>query len=282
MGNFVKNKKSQAQKAQGIASDPLLSRDGGNRNDRAAGVAVHTAVPSPDTGPSPDVPLAYGSVCSGIEAATVAWHDLGWKPAWFSEIEKFPSAVLKHRYPDVPNLGDMTKLEDHAGRTRIDLLVGGTPCQSFSVAGLRKGMADARGNLALVFILLLRRAHARWVLWENVPGVLSSGNDFGCFLGGLVGGGRARPGESSHPGLTTTASRGGFSMHSISESPNDAVASSLSGILETGDLPQRFFLSERACAGILRRAEKRGKTLPPALEHALRATGTTGGGRTRL
>lgn len=139
--------------------------------------------------------MRYGSVCSGIEAATAAWHHLGWTPAWVSEIEKFPAAVLAHHYPDVPNLGDMTKLENHAGRTRIDLLVGGTPCQSFSVAGLRKGMADARGNLALVFILLLRRARARWVLWENVPGVLSSGNDFGCFLGGLVGRELARPEE---------------------------------------------------------------------------------------
>ena len=133
--------------------------------------------------------MRYGSVCSGIEAATVAWHQLGWKAAWYSEIEKFPSAVLAHHHPTTPNLGDMTRLHDHPGRTPIDLLVGGTPCQSFSIAGLRGGMADARGNLALVFIQLLRRARARWVLWENVPGVLSSadGKDLGSFFGGLVG-----------------------------------------------------------------------------------------------
>ena len=133
--------------------------------------------------------MRYGSVCSGIEAATVAWHPLGWSPAWFSEIDPFPCAVLAHHYPTVPNLGDMTKITgadlDRAGA--IDLLVGGTPCQSFSVAGLRRGLADPRGNLALVFLGLLDRARPRWVVWENVPGVLSSagGRDFGAFLGAL-------------------------------------------------------------------------------------------------
>jgi DNA (cytosine-5)-methyltransferase 1 len=132
--------------------------------------------------------MTYGSVCSGIEAATVAWHPLGWTPKWFSEIEPFPSAVLQHHYPTVPNRGDMTKYKewnDEPGS--IDLLVGGTPCQSFSVAGLRKGMADPRGNLALVYLGLANRLRPRWVVWENVPGVLSSagGRDFGAFLGGL-------------------------------------------------------------------------------------------------
>jgi DNA (cytosine-5)-methyltransferase 1 len=129
--------------------------------------------------------LAYGSVCSGIEAATAAWHPLGWTPAWFSEIEAFPSAVLAHHYPSVPNLGDMTRIGKDAGP--IQLLVGGTPCQSFSVAGLRKGLADPRGNLALVFLRLVDDLRPRWVVWENVPGVLSSGGgrDFGSFLGGL-------------------------------------------------------------------------------------------------
>lgn len=134
--------------------------------------------------------MRYGSVCSGIEAATVAWHGLGWEPQWFSEIEAFPSAVLAHHYPHVPNLGDMTKIhESEVFRdSAIDLLVGGTPCQSFSVAGLRKGLDDPRGNLALVFLALAERARPRWVVWENVPGVLSSngGRDFGAFLGGLA------------------------------------------------------------------------------------------------
>ena len=133
--------------------------------------------------------MRYGSVCSGIEAATVAWHPLGWEAQWFSEIEKFPSAVLQHHYPTVPNLGDMTKIhETETFKNRpIDLLVGGTPCQSFSVAGLRKGLDDPRGNLALVFLKLIDSARPRWVVWENVPGVLSSseGRDFGSFVGGL-------------------------------------------------------------------------------------------------
>lgn len=133
------------------------------------------------------VTLRYLSVCSGIEAATVAWHPLGWTPAAFSEIEAFPRAVLHHHYPDVPLHGDFTTIKgDEYGP--IDLLVGGTPCQSFSVAGLRGGMADSRGNLALEFLRLLDCTRARWMVWENVPGVLSSsdGRDFGAFLGGLA------------------------------------------------------------------------------------------------
>jgi len=125
-------------------------------------------------------------VCSGIEAATVAWHPLGWTAAAYSEIEKFPSQVLAHHYPDVPNVGDMTKFKEwNIGA--IDLLVGGTPCQSFSVAGLRKGLDDPRGNLMLTFLAIADQHRPRWLVWENVPGVLSSngGKDFGTFLGAL-------------------------------------------------------------------------------------------------
>ena len=130
--------------------------------------------------------MRYLSVCSGIEAASVAWAGLGWQPVAFSEIEKFPSQVLAHHYPDVPNLGDMTKFQEWPDES-IDLLVGGTPCQSFSVAGLRRGMADSRGNLALVYLGIAARYQPRWIVWENVPGVLSSngGRDFGSFLGAL-------------------------------------------------------------------------------------------------
>jgi DNA (cytosine-5)-methyltransferase 1 len=130
--------------------------------------------------------MNYLSVCSGIEAATCAWHDLGWTPEAFSEIEKFPSEVLAHHYPAVPNLGDMTKFKEW-NLEPIDLLVGGTPCQSFSVAGLRKGLDDPRGNLALVYLAIADKFKPRWIVWENVPGVLSSnrGRDFGAFLGGL-------------------------------------------------------------------------------------------------
>jgi DNA (cytosine-5)-methyltransferase 1 len=131
--------------------------------------------------------VRYLSVCSGIEAATVAWHPLGWTAAAYSEIEAFPRAVLTHHYPDTPLHGDFTTIgADEYGP--VDLLVGGTPCQSFSVAGLRGGLADERGNLALEFLRLAHRTRARWVVWENVPGVLSSdgGRDFGSILGGLV------------------------------------------------------------------------------------------------
>ena len=130
--------------------------------------------------------MRYISVCSGIEAASVAWHDFGWTPVAFSEIEPFPSAVLQHHYPHVPNLGDMTKFKEW-NLEPIDLLVGGTPCQSFSVAGLRKGLHDPRGGLMLTFLEIAQRYRPRWVVWENVPGVLSSngGRDFGAFLGAL-------------------------------------------------------------------------------------------------
>ncbi len=130
--------------------------------------------------------VRYLSVCSGIEAATVAWHPLGWEPVAFSEVDAFPSAVLKHHYPHVPNWGDMTKFQEWPDAA-IDVLVGGTPCQSFSVAGLRKGLADPRGNLALVYLAILDRYRPTWCCWENVPGVLSSddGRAFGSFLGGL-------------------------------------------------------------------------------------------------
>lgn len=129
--------------------------------------------------------MRFGSLCSGIEAASVAWEPLGWRARFFAEIEAFPSAVLAQHYPYTPNLGDMTKFRDWPDAA-IDVLVGGTPCQSFSVAGLRKGMADPRGNLALVYLGVLDRFRPRWMVWENVPGVLSSneGKDFGAFLGG--------------------------------------------------------------------------------------------------
>ena len=117
--------------------------------------------------------MRYGSVCSDIEAATAAWHPLGWEPAFFSEIEPFPRAVLSHHYPDVPLHGDFTTIQENEYGP-IDLLVGGTPCQSFSVAGLRGGLGDDRGNLALEFLRLADRTRPRWVVWENVPGVLSS------------------------------------------------------------------------------------------------------------
>lgn len=121
-------------------------------------------------------PLKYGTVCTGLCAPTVAWQGMGWQPQFFSEISPFPSAVLKHHYPAVPNLGDMNHIHEKKEfkQANIDILCGGTPCQSFSVAGLRAGLDDPRGNLALVFLKLVDSKRPRWVVWENVPGVLSS------------------------------------------------------------------------------------------------------------
>jgi DNA (cytosine-5)-methyltransferase 1 len=144
--------------------------------------------------------MKFGSVCSGIEAASVAWHPLGWTAAWLSEIEPFPCAVLKHHYPDVPNHGDMSLLPEKilSGQVEApDLFCGGTPCQAFSVAGLRNSLDDARGNLSLTFVGIanaidhvrsLRGDSPAIVFWENVPGVLNTkDNAFGCFLGALAG-----------------------------------------------------------------------------------------------
>jgi site-specific DNA-cytosine methylase len=130
--------------------------------------------------------MRYLSVCSGIEAATQAWHQLGWTPVAFSEIESFPSSVLKYRYPDVPNWGDMTRWREWPDE-KIEVLVGGTPCQSFSVAGLRKGLTDPRGGLMLDYVGIAGRYRPKYIIWENVPGVLTSngGRDFGTLLGAL-------------------------------------------------------------------------------------------------
>ncbi len=238
--------------------------------------------------------MRYLSVCSGIEAASVAWQPLGWEPAMFAEIDPFCCWLLRSRYSAsrpvhmpspheasdrkearrraaairnivalptdgaVINAGDFTKIGKQDVGT-IDLLAGGTPCQSFSIAGKRAGLDDPRGNLTIEFARLADRLRPLWVVWENVPGVLSidDGRTFGAFLGMLVQLGMASHGES-------------WTLNT-SEYPSDGAVSSLSDVLETGELPRRFYLSGRACRGILRRAEKRGKTLPPPLAHALMA-----------
>ena len=143
--------------------------------------------------------MKYISICSGIEAATVAFHGFGWTPLAFSEIEPFPSAVLAARWPQVPNLGDMTKFAEWPEEilAECDLLVGGPPCQAFSVAGLRKSLDDDRGNITLAYVRLLnhidevRKRHGRppaIAVYENVPGLLSTkDNAFGCLIGALAG-----------------------------------------------------------------------------------------------
>ncbi|MPQ68300.1 DNA cytosine methyltransferase [Pseudomonas sp. MWU12-2319] len=146
------------------------------------------------------MPITYGSVCSGIEAATIAWHPLGMRATWFAEIEPFPSAVLAYHYPDTPNLGDMTRLTAKVLTGSIqapDILIGGTPCQAFSVAGMREGLSDPRGALTIKYVGLAdatdyvrtsRGKPASIIVWENVPGVLSDKhNAYGCFLGALAG-----------------------------------------------------------------------------------------------
>lgn len=132
--------------------------------------------------------MRYLSLCSGIEAASVAWEPLGWEAVGFCEIEAFPSAVLAHRFPSVPNYGDMTQLEGRNLGT-VDIVVGGTPCQGFSIAGKRGGLADERSGLAMHFVRMVSDIRPRWFLWENVPGVLSThgGRDFGTFVRALAG-----------------------------------------------------------------------------------------------
>ena len=143
--------------------------------------------------------MHFGSVCSGIEAASIAFAPLGWKAAWLAEIEPFPSAVLAHHYPDVPNFGDMTKFREWPEEVFVnaDAIVGGPPCQSFSLAGMRAGLNDDRGSLTLTYAELINHADAIRtlagkppviILYENVPGVLSTkDNAFGCFLAGPTG-----------------------------------------------------------------------------------------------
>lgn len=232
--------------------------------------------------------MRYGSVCSGIEAASVAWQPLGWTPAWFAEIEPFPSAVLAHHYPDVPNLGDMTTLARAALLGQVeapDVLVGGTPCQAFSVAGLREGLDDERGQLVISFVRLANAIdHVRHVPGSHPPS--SSGKTSpacsvvettpsAAFLARSLGK-TVSCSQQGRDGRTLVVcmdpkgqSRGGFLMPNISAWPNDAAVCSLWQVLETGSIPPRYFLSPTACAGILRRAEARRKTLPTQLRVAL-------------
>jgi DNA (cytosine-5)-methyltransferase 1 len=133
--------------------------------------------------------MKFLSVFSGIEAASVAWEPLGWKAVGFSEIDPFPCSVLAHHFPQVPNFGDITRHESwNIVPGTVDLLVGGSPCQSFSISGKRAGLDDPRGRLMLTYLDIVAELRPRWIVWENVVGVLHSGRgrDFGSFLGGLV------------------------------------------------------------------------------------------------
>ena len=197
---------------------------------------------------------------SGIEAASVAWGPLGWHPVCFCEVDEFPKAVLRHRFPSVPNLGDITKVDWRslakcAGRP--DAVVGGSPCQSFSVAGARTGL-EGESGLMWEYVRAIRELMPRWLLWENVPGALSSSNgeDFRCLLEAL---------DALGYGLAWR----------VLDAQFFGVAQRRERVFVVGYLgdpapQQRYFLSPKACDGILRRAERRGKSLPPELEAALR------------
>lgn len=203
--------------------------------------------------------MRYLSLFSGIEAASVAWGPLGWEPAAFAEIDPFPCAVLEERYPGVQNLGDVSGVDWRKfvkRRGKPDVLVGGSPCQSFSIAGSRTGLDGASG-LMWEYVRAVREVRPRWVLWENVPGALSSshGEDFRCLLEALdaFGYGLAwRVLDAQFFGLAQRRERV-FLVGRLGERP-----------------PSRFSLSRRACLGILDRAARRGRTLPRQLEDALR------------
>ena len=199
--------------------------------------------------------MKYVSLFSGIEAATVAWEPLGWEPVCFAEFDEFPSAVLAERYPEVPNIGDVTKMNWKKYRNKVDLVVGGSPCQSFSIAGKREGLQGESG-LMFEYIRAVREIRPRWFLWENVPGALSSEN-----------------GEAFRQ-LLSEMDKLGYGL----AWPKDAAVSFLSDILEPAP-PSAYSLSRRACEGILNRARKRGRALPKRLEEALaaQASSTTKG-----
>ena len=204
--------------------------------------------------------MRYISVFSGIEAASAAWEPLGWEPVAFAEIDEFPSAVLRARYPNVPNLGDITKVDWRPYRGTADIVVGGSPCQAFSIAGKRQGLMDERGQLMLEYVRAVAEIEPEWFLWENVPGVLSQdkGRAFGTLLREMdeLGYGMAwRILDAQFFGVAQRRRR-----------------VFLVGCARGGaERLRRFYLSPRACRGILRRASKRGKPLPPMLDAALRA-----------
>lgn len=207
--------------------------------------------------------MRYLSLCSGVEAASVAWKGLGWTPVTFSEVAPFPCSVLKHHFPDVPNLGDMTRIRGEVCRGSVDLLVGGTPCQGFFIAGKRGGWPTSAADWPCTLYGLWQRLSLSGFYGKTSPELFplrqdgTSGHSSGRWMvSGII----------SHGECLTLSS---------SECPSAAVESSLSDILETGDIPQRFFLSPAACAGILRRAEKRGRTLPKPLQNALEQVALT-------
>lgn len=206
--------------------------------------------------------MRYVSLFSGVEAATLAWGPLGWEAMAFCEVDPFPCAVLAHRYPEVPNLGDVREVDWGgfiADRGRPDVVVGGSPCQSFSIAGTRTGLDGASG-LMWEYVRAVRELRPRCLVWENVPGALSStrGEDFRCLLASLdeLGYGLAwRVLDAQFFGVAQRRRRV-FLVGSLGDGGGRSELA-------------KFYLSPRACDGILRRAERRGKPLPPELKMTL-------------
>ena len=222
--------------------------------------------------------MKFISMFSGIEAASCAFGPLGWEAVAFSEIEPFPCAVLKHHYPNVPNLGDITKVNWKEWRGKADVVCGGSPCQSFSIAGLRGGISDERGNLALEYVKAVHAIHPRWIIYENVPGMLSDkSNAFGCILAGLSGADEPlMPGTEDGKWRSAGIVSGpeyGLAWRVLNAEffgvPQRRERVSLLDILEIGAVPRKYYLSPMACRGILRRAAKRGKALPERLRVVL-------------
>ena len=206
--------------------------------------------------------MKYVSLFSGIEAATAAWEPLGWEPVCFAEFDEFPSAVLAERYPEVPNIGDVTKMNWKKYRSKVDLVVGGSPCQSFSIAGKREGLQGESG-LMFEYIRAVREIRPRWFLWENVPGALSSEN-----------------GEAFRQLLSEMDKLGYGLAWRVLDAQFFGVAQRRRRVFLVGHPPlSAYSLSRRACEGILNRARKRGRALPKRLEEALaaQASSTTKG-----
>lgn len=194
---------------------------------------------------------------SGIEAASVACEGMGWEALAFAEIDPFPSAVLAERFPNVPNLGDVTNVKWKKYKGKCDLVVGGSPCQSFSVAGKREGLKGESG-LMFEYIRAVREIRPRWFLWENVPGALSS-----------------EGGEAFRQLLSEMDKLGYGLAWRILDAQFFGVAQRRRRLFLVGHLgacpPSAYLLSQRACEGILNRARKRGRALPKRLEEALAA-----------
>lgn len=226
--------------------------------------------------------IRLGSLFDGIGGFPLAAEKNGICPVWASEIERFPVEVTKYHFPQMRHMGDITKLKGE-NLPVVDIIAGGSPCQDLSVAGRREGLDGERSGLFLEQVRLVkemrrqeerrmgsgRRAdqlvRPRYMVWENVPGAFSSGEPKGADFHTVLEEVCRIPEES----VSLPRPPGGYWMLNFGESPRDAEESSLSQILEA-TVPEKYYLSPKACGGIIRRSGNRGKKLPEILERALR------------